>query len=253
MKKRDDRVGEIRYTFYGTPMKIIEYDSAHHILVEFQDEHKIKRTSEWTNFEIGNIRNPYDKSVVGVGYLGNGKYEPSTEGTERKRYHVWSSMLKRCYSESYQKYYNNYNNCKVCDEWHNFQNFAEWYNNNYYECSDSRIELDKDILVKHNNTYCPEKCVFVPRYINTLVDRNRVTRGELPIGVYLKREKYVAQCQLGSLSQTTIGEYDNPIDAFYAYKTVKEKRIKDVANKYKNEIPDKLYQALMNYEVEITD
>lgn len=36
-------------------------------------------------------------------------------------------------------------------------------------------------------------------------------------------------------------------------KHTKEKHIKKIANKFKNNIPKKLYDALYNYEVEITD
>ena len=40
-------------------------------------------------------------------------------------------------------------------------------------------------------------------------------------------------------------------EAFNVYKTIKENYIKEVANKYK--IPEKLYQALLNYQVEVND
>ena len=42
-------------------------------------------------------------------------------------------------------------------------------------------------------------------------------------------------------------------EAFLAYKREKESFIKEVANKYKDKLSDIAYNALMNYEVEITD
>ena len=41
--------------------------------------------------------------------------------------------------------------------------------------------------------------------------------------------------------------------AFNAYKEAKEKEIKRVADEYKDKIPQKLYEAMYKYKVEITD
>ena len=42
-------------------------------------------------------------------------------------------------------------------------------------------------------------------------------------------------------------------EAFQAYKQAKEQYIKEVAEEYKDKIPYRLYEAMMNYEVEIDD
>ena len=42
-------------------------------------------------------------------------------------------------------------------------------------------------------------------------------------------------------------------EAFLAYKQAKELHIKEVANKWKDQIDPRVYEALMNYTVEITD
>jgi hypothetical protein len=47
--------------------------------------------------------------------------------------------------------------------------------------------------------------------------------------------------------------FKNQIDAFNAYKKVKEEYIKEVAESYKHIIPEKAYYGLINYKVEITD
>ena len=43
------------------------------------------------------------------------------------------------------------------------------------------------------------------------------------------------------------------IEAFNAYKKAKENYLKELANKWKGKIDPRAYEALMNYEVEITD
>ena len=50
-----------------------------------------------------------------------------------------------------------------------------------------------------------------------------------------------------------IGNYHTEEEAFCAYKKFKEEYIKCVANEYKDLIPNKLYKAMMEYEVEIND
>lgn len=53
--------------------------------------------------------------------------------------------------------------------------------------------------------------------------------------------------------RTHLGIRDTVEEAFSLYKIYKEKLIKDIADEYKNDIPKKLYYALHNYKVEITD
>ena len=42
-------------------------------------------------------------------------------------------------------------------------------------------------------------------------------------------------------------------EAFQAYKTAKEAYIKEVAERWKGKIDDKVYQALLEWKIEITD
>lgn len=50
-----------------------------------------------------------------------------------------------------------------------------------------------------------------------------------------------------------LGLFDTQEKAFKIYKYYKEKNIKMVADYFREQIPDKLYDALYNYEVEIDD
>ena len=167
-------------------------------------------------------------------------------------------MLKRCYSDECQKKHPTYKDCTVCEEWHNYSDFKEWFDNNYYEIEGERMALDKDILVKGNKIYSPNTCVFVPQNINTLFIKSNKTRGKYPIGVYFRKDKnkYQAQCRIvynGKTQQEFLGLYNTIEDAFKVYKQFKENCIKQVADEYKDKIPNNLYKAMYNYKVEITD
>ncbi|MNG05095.1 AP2 domain protein [compost metagenome] len=163
-------------------------------------------------------------------------------------------MLRRVYDEKMLKNNPSYVDSVVEEEWNNFQNFAEFYNENYYEIEGERVALDKDILVKKNKAYSPETSLFVPQRINNLFVKPDLSKRELPIGVTFDKQtnKYKAQCGIGKRTKS-LGRYNTPEESFNAYKTYKESVIKQVANEYKDKIPLKLYEALMRYEVEITD
>ena len=78
----------------------------------------------------------------------------------------------------------------------------------------------------------------------------------MPIGVSFdkSRQKYSAGLRIGMVKKY-LGRFDTPIDAFKAYKAAKEQYVRKLAESYFKEgkITEKVYHALMKYEVEITD
>ena len=70
-----ERVGEVSYTSYGTPAIIKEYINSHKILVQFQDDYKYEYYTTYNYFIKGSLENPYDKTVYGIGYIGDGEYK----------------------------------------------------------------------------------------------------------------------------------------------------------------------------------
>jgi len=192
--------------------------------------------------------------VYGVGISGSEKCK--VNGVHIKSYEVWHDMLKRCYSAYVHKKRATYIGCTVCEEWLNYSNFKKWYDENIYYIEGQKMHLDKDILVKGNKIYSPETCVFVPQDINVLFTKTNAKRGNYPIGVYFKIEsqKYVAQLQDNIKNKNLhLGYFYSPFKAFNAYKSAKEKYIKEMADKYKNQIPEKVHNAMYKYTVEITD
>ena len=105
--------------------------------------------------------------------------------------------------------------------------------------------------------YSTDTCCFVPNEINCLFTKTDKLRGKYPIGVYYRKDikKFVAQINRNNANghQDFLGSFDCPNKAFLAYKTAKESFIKEVAEKWKGEVDPRVYNALINYEVEITD
>lgn len=244
-----NRLGEENYNQHHTLMKIINYRSASDIDVEFQDKHKyVAKNMRYNYFKDGRLQNPFDKTVLGVGYLGKNYITKE----DSKAYGTWHGVLERCYDLEYKKRKPTYKNCTVCDEWLNYSIFKKWYDENIYNIDDDQIHLDKDIIKKGNKCYCPQYCVFVPRRINSLFTNGTNVRGKLPVGITLDRTTFRAR--LSTLNgRIDLGHYRNVEEAFDAYKTAKENYIKQVAEEYKNKIPLKLYEAMLRYEVSIDD
>ena len=249
-----DRTGYEIYNNFGSKMIISKYNNARDIDVYFPKYNWVAKNKHYSDFKNGDIKCPYEPRVHGKGYIGEGKYNSRENGKITKCYDTWSRMMRRCYDNKYKEKHLTYKYCEVCEEWYNFQTFAEWYNDNYYEIPGKVMCLDKDILVKGNKTYTPETCVFVSNEINLLFVKRNKSRGNCPIGVsYSKRDNvYICHGSFGD-KQKNLGSFDTPQEAFKVYKEYKEKYVKEVADKYKEYIPKKLYEAMYNYEVEIDD
>ncbi|QSF43491.1 AP2 domain-containing protein [Paenibacillus tianjinensis] len=247
LDQKKNRVGELSSNKYGSVMKITKYNSAIDVEVEFENGYMAK--CYYYDFKNGGVFNPLDITSYGVGYFGIGEYNSSHHA-----YYVWKGMFKRCYDEKYLQKYETYRGCSVCEEWYDYQNFAKWYYENYYEIDTIATELDKDILQKGNKIYSPDTCVFTPKEINYLFVKRNKSRGKYPIGVYLHtdKDKYVAGFHSNGRS-VYLGRYETVEEAFMVYKYHKEKVIKETADKYKDKIPNNLYEAMYKYIVEIND
>lgn len=246
-RKKIDRMDEIGYNNFGNKMRIILYNNANDITVKFDNGYITK--SRYDVFKAKQIKSPYDKTVENLGYLGEGKYIDLSSDS----YSKWNNMVLRCYSKVEHKRYPHYKDCIICEEWLNYQNFAQWYEENFYQIDNEVMCLDKDILHKGNKIYSPITCVFVPERINLLFCKSDKARGDLPIGVNKdKNNKYIARCS-NCETRVYLGYFSDPIQAYNTYKTYKENLIKQIADEYRDKIPKNLYNALYSYEVEITD
>ena len=178
---------------------------------------------------------------------------PVGKGKDRAfEYTTWANMLKRCYSEKDLVDNPSYRDKSVCEQWLIYENFYSWCKQVVHK--EFGWQLDKDLLVKGNKVYSPETCVFLPPRINGVILRCDKSRGDLPIGIHFdkSRLKYKVTCQ-NEFDKQYQKRFHSLEDAWLCYKTEKERVIKVIAEKYKDEIDPRAYQALINYTVEITD
>ena len=242
------KIGEIRNNNSGTLMKIIDYKSTSDITVEFLDEYHYTKDTTYSNFVRGNVKNPYDRDLYGVGYLGVGKWKVKDEtGKWSRVYLCWRHMLERCYHEkSSWQYPAYYGICTVCEEWKCFQTFADWYKEREYNVNE-RLHLDKDIKHPGNTVYSPENCILVPQKINALFMNKKNKRG-LPNGI--------SKCKTGYRAEYNgkhIGTFMTVEKAYEEQTKKKKEEIVEVANSYKGIIPNEVYDAVISYEFSLSN
>lgn len=239
---------------FNSVYTVIEKLDKRYYIIEF-DESKYKCKKRRDHIIKGEVKCPYDKTIHNSCYIGEGKYKVWENGKPSFEYNYYHGVTTRCFNSNYKNIEKTYQDVTMCEEWKNFQNFAKWVEDNYYECNGEKMCIDKDILIKGNKVYSPNTCIFVPKSINSLFISGKTIRGDLPIGVSIEKStgKFKASCGNGHNESIYLGCYNTPQEAFNVYKNFKEMVIKQVADEYKPYIPRKLYDAMYRYEVEITD
>lgn len=243
--KSKERIGEEVINNFGSKMVIIDARDSNHMDIFFPSYNYVTKDKKYTNFKNGKIKCPYEKRYYNIGYIGEGKYD----GNECKRVRAWMSMLQRCYDPYFLNKHPTYRDCIVCEEWHNFQNFAKWYDENYYEIGEEIMSLDKDILVKGNKIYSPETCVFVSQRINTLI----IKSDDIKTTYHKDGRNKIYSVTIRIEGKRFSKGFFTLKEAKLFYKQFKENYIKRVADEYKNLIPKKLYEAMYEYKIEIND
>lgn len=260
---KEQRLYEEQYNNQGCLMKIVEYNKSTDIIVEFQDKYKARVQARYGNFKTGQIDNPYFPNVYGHGMIGN----EHCSYANTKEYKSWDRMLERCYSETILNRRPTYESVTCCEEWLCYPNFYKWLHEqkNFDKwLNGEKWAIDKDILHKGNKVYSPDTCCLAPRRVNMLFTKTDAKRGMCPIGVYLKKERKTNRycAHVSKFNEKTnkkytehIGYYATPEEAFQAYKKAKESYIQQVAQEEytKGNITKQCFNAMMNYQVEITD
>ena len=251
-----DCVGKVCKSKSSGDFKIVKYNDKTNVEIRFLNT-DYEAVVQLGNIRNGRVKDLYSPSVCGVGVLGT-KYPTRVNDVQTKEYELWTHMLQRCYSNTFQKKYPTYEGCEASENFKYYEYFYDWCNKQIGFGIDSNgnpFQLDKDLLIKGNKLYSENTCVFIPTEINSLLVKREALRGEHLIGVSWSNtnKAFVARVCKNKGKSENLGFFKTELEAFNAYKVAKESFIKEQANKWKDKIDDRAYKALMKYTVEITD
>lgn len=258
--KSSIKLGDIISSYSCGDYEVVKRDVAEKATVRFiKTGYEVEVYTD--KAKSGNVKDPYFPQVLGIGYFGEGcfknKLGSSNQGfNTTPEYTAWINMLQRCYYDKYicrKQGYISYDLVTVCDEWHNFQVFAEWYTKKRKPLDDAALikpSLDKDILsvTKQAIIYSPYTCCVIPKEINAmLIGRNRKQISELPIGVTKIRQGY--RVSATSVNSIAISNKFETIDECVNWRnSIDQERFRIMADKYKHVLESRVYDKLCNWD-----
>ena len=165
------------------------------------------------------------------------------ETNNKNSYKIWYGIIQRTLKASkfFKLKHPAYSNCEICDEWRDLNVFNKWFEAHYID----GFQIDKDLLSNGDKIYSPSTCVFLPQEINNTLSRERKTERHLPAGVWKHGDMFMSTC-----NKKYIGLFKTVEEARAAYLEEKKKRITELANKWKDKIEPRAYDALINLDVE---
>lgn len=175
-RNKTDRVGERFTNKQGEGFVIVEYNNANDVWVQFEDEHKARVHTQYSNCKKGSPKNPYYPSVHGKGYIGlmsDGSRPITTygNGKQTREYIVWQSMVHRVYDPKYHEKQPTYKDVILDENLHCFAYFLEHIhlipNYEYWLTHpNERVALDKDIRGNGSKIYSLDTIMFVTQSEN---------------------------------------------------------------------------------------
>ena len=243
-ESREVKAGDI-FEVNGGTITVLHYKSKKSVYVMHNDEYSHCMWAAASSIKEGQVKNPYFRSVEGVGFLGVGDFKCSINGKVTEEYTAWRSMLVRCYNKEFLSKNPTYQDCSVCDDWHNFQNFSYWYTRE--DESGRGHAVDKDILVKGNRIYSPKNCCLIPKGLNSFFSDFTKNEESLKGVGETKSGKFITTIRRNR-KKKRLGTYKTKEEAKSAYSREKAIIAKELAIIYKADIRYKVFLAIMNWE-----
>lgn len=157
----------------------------------------VRETSDFLRAEYPGTGKGRKRCLVFSAGINDADYvtAPTVNGAPLRcpAYQDWRDMVKRVYSEKYLAIRPTYYGSELCEDWHYFSSFREWWVQNVID----GYQLDKDILFENNKRYAPDTCIYVPPWLNTFTIDHRGGRGPHKIGAdyHKKTRMFRAQCR----------------------------------------------------------
>jgi hypothetical protein len=185
------------------------------------------------------MRRHYYPPRCGIGIVEIGEFMAHNKNPLYVR---WSSMLRRVTQPQGQ--YVSYAETKIDPRFIAFQEFCKWAVSQI-GFDKAGWHMDKDLLSSGKHIYGPDHCVFIPSELNQLL-------------AFAKREPKVHVSAAGIYSvlinskhyengYKRLGPFQSRDSAVVAHRREKQRLITSVANKYRDELDPRAYNASLTF------
>lgn len=218
---KDMQVGTIHPTNGSGDLEVIFYHNFKEVGVRFLKRGYMTVKSA-KDIRRGAVKDRYIPTVCGVGYIG-GSHHKSKEVVDgqwvhTKPYAVWNNMIRRCYDDSRgdYKYYGELG-VTVVEDWHNYQNFADWYLSEMEQLDldvTDDFKMDKDIKAVEGQPkqYGSDTCKLVSHQENCMFSHGKTyyfLNPDKELVVIYNLKEYCRENELGYISMINVhsGKY----------------------------------------------
>lgn len=242
------KAGDVVVNKQGSEAVILSCNGWDDVRIKFLDDHGYEARCQVGSIKRGSFKNPYHPRVLGIGYIGVGPFNAGRSSKHTPEYEAWKSMLTRCYAPMFLNKNPTYRGCFVGKDWHNFQNFAEWFSNQVFK--GSGYDLDKDLLSGDVKIYSESTCCLIPSALNTFLISDKAKNSDYPAGVSLhsRSATFSARVSVNGVRKN-LGFYRTPNEAYRAYVKAKEAYVKEMALEWQERIDARVFNALMKWKV----
>lgn len=161
------KVGDVFITNSGLNCSVIKIVNNKKVIIKFHNTGSVREVYI-ENLLSGKVRDLYNPSCYGIGYLGD---IDKTIPYYKQAVQLWRNMFKRCYSEKDDRGYRG--SVIVDTRWHNLatfiadlpklENFNKWLQGG--TCTKTKYQLDKDCL-GDGSVYSVHTCKFITEHEN---------------------------------------------------------------------------------------
>lgn len=156
------------------------------------------------------------------------------------------NMKARCgkeYQDRNPRYYGTF----MWDEWlHDKNKFYKWLDNNFYVVDGEQMDIDKDILSYGNKQYHKDLVLVVPHSVNSFYENIEVGKTSITYNKKTKKYRVKVSDDKKSIVSSDIASYNEALDIFC---DIKQGILVRKAKVLQSQIPDKVYQAMINTDV----
>ena len=144
-----------------------------------------------------------------------------------------------------------YRNVELCEEWRDIDVFAEWFKEQdrlgFFQ---KGWHIDKDLLSpKGKKIYSPETCVFLPPELNLAI----TNQAEVKDNPFYLGKEVTYNYDYGYYYVKThgyLGNFDTKEKASAAYREYRINKVQQLANFYKEHMPEFIYEKLIAWTPE---